>query len=255
MTPVTCCEDICSELHIEGVDGKSKKDIANLINTSLLEPMQEYQPLNCLPPTEDDSEIRLRLSVLEVYQALSSLNPRKASGPDGVPNWLLKEYVVFVTEPICTILNSSFAKQKLPSSWKDADVTPLLKVKPVTAIAKHIRPVSLTSAMSKLAEDFVVRSYVGPAILNIIDPNQFGAIPKSSTTQALISMVHTFAKATDGTGSAIRVVLLDYKKAFDLKDHHILVDKITSLPIPRGIARWVCDFLLNRRQRIKLSRD
>ena len=53
----------------------------------------------------------------------------------------------------------------------------------------------------------------------------------------------------------MRILLLDYKKAFDLINHHILVDKILSLNIPRGVARWVCDFLFDRRQRVKLSCD
>jgi hypothetical protein len=96
-------------------------------------------------------------------------------------------------------------------------------MKPVTVITKHIRPISLTPSLSKLAEDFIVRYYIGPAVLEIIDPNQYGAIPKSSTTHALISMIHTWASATDGTGAAVRMVLLDYGKAFDLIDHRILV--------------------------------
>ena len=61
--------------------------------------------------------------------------------------------------------------------------------------------------------------YVGPAVLEIVDPNQFGTIPKSSTTQALISMIHKWPMATDSTGAAVRIVLLDYRKAFDLIDH------------------------------------
>ena len=123
----------------------------------------------------------------------------------------------------------------------------------MTTITKHIRPISLTPALSKLAEDFVVSKHVGPAVLELIDSNQFGAIPKSSTLHALISMVHTWAQATDGTGSAVRVVLLDYRKAFDHVDHSRLAVKVLGLRIPRGIARWVCDFLMDRRQRVKLS--
>ena len=53
----------------------------------------------------------------------------------------------------------------------------------------------------------------------------------------------------------MRIILLDYKKAFDLIDHRILVDKVLSLRIPCGVARWVCDFLSNRFQRVKLSND
>ena len=68
-------------------------------------------------------------------------------------------------------------------------------------------------------------------------------------------MLHAWAQATNGTGSTVRVVLLDYRKAFDLVDHKILADKILSLRIPHGVGRWVCDFLLGRRQRVKLSSD
>ena len=60
----------------------------------------------------------------------------------GINNWLLREYAGFLTSPVCDIVNSSFAEQKLPRSWKDADVSPLMKVKPVTIITKHIRPIS-----------------------------------------------------------------------------------------------------------------
>ena len=53
----------------------------------------------------------------------------------------------------------------------------------------------------------------------------------------------------------MRIVLFDYMRAFGLIDHRILIDKILSLNIPSGLARWICDFLFNRRQRVKLSSD
>ena len=197
---------------------------------------------------ESDHEV-FPVNPSEVCNALLGLNQRKAGGPDGRNNWLLREFADFLASPVCDILNSSFRP------WKDANVSPLMKVKSVTNIDKQIRPISLTPALSKLAEDFIVNKYIGPAVLEVIDPNQYGAILKTSTLEALISMVHTWAQATDGTGSAVRVVLLDYRKAFDLVDHSILAAKILELRIPRRIARWVCDFLMDRRQRVKLSND
>ena len=172
-----------------------------------------------------------------------------------MPNWVLREYADFLADPVCSILNSSFAGQKLPSQWKHADVTPLTKGKPVTVLSKHIRPISLTPSLSRVAEDFVVHAFVAPAILGIVDPNQFGAIPKSSCQHALVSMLHMWAQATDGTGAAVRIVQQDYKKAFDLIDHRTLANKVLSLHIPRGVARWVIDFLIDRSQRVKLSHD
>ena len=75
--------------------------------------------------------------------------------------------------------------------------------------------------MSKVAEDFVVESFVKPAVVRMIDSNKFGTIPESSTTHALTSMLHIWNKQTDGNGSAVRIVLFDFKKAFDLIDHCI----------------------------------
>lgn len=66
-------------------------------------------------------------------------------------------------------------------------------------------------------------------------------------------MVHDWAKASDANGSAVRIVLLDYKKAFDIIDQCILIDEILLLNIPHGVARWVCDFLFGRCQRVNLS--
>ena len=39
-----------------------------------------------------------------------------------------------------------------------------------------------------------------PAILKVIDPNQYGTIPNSSTTIALINMLHHWFLGTDGNG-------------------------------------------------------
>lgn len=66
-------------------------------------------------------------------------------------------------------------------------------------------------------------------------------------------MIHQWAQITDDIGSAVRVFLFDYKKAFDLIDHRILMGKVRELAIPREIFLWVVDFLMNRFQRVKLS--
>jgi len=124
------------------------------------------------------------------------------------------------------------------------------KVKPVTNIAKDVRPISPTPALSKLAEDLVVSKYIDPLFLESIDHNQFGAIPSFSNLHALVSMVHTWAHATDGTSSAgARGVLGLQKGLRPGRSWH------SSCQNFGRIARWVCDFLMNRRQRVKLSSD
>ena len=87
-------------------------------------------------------------------------------------------------------------------------------------------------------------------MLKVVDPQQFDFIPESSTVLALISMFHCWSKATDGTGSSIRTVFLDYKKAFDLIDHTILIAKLYSFGVNPCIVN-----LRNRWQRVKVNEN
>ena len=183
------------------------------------------------------------------------LNRSKAHGPDGIPGWVLKENADLLAVPIADILNSSYREGRLPPLWKEADVVPVPKQRPVQDINKYLRPISQTPILSKIAEEYVVDTNVKPAVLSKTDPQQFGKVPKSSTTHALISMIHSWAKSTDGNGSTTRVVLFDFRKAFDLIDHHVVPRKLCSYDIPRSISCWIIDFLMDRKQRIKLSRD
>ena len=118
-----------------------------------------------------------------------------------------------------------------------------------------MRPISLTPAFSNVGEELVVSKHTGPAILCQIDPNQFGVIPKSSTSMAAISMIHNWSQSTDGSGAAVRIVLFHYKKAFDLIDYGMLAEKISRLPIPKAVVRWTIDFLQDRKQGVKLAND
>ena len=99
----------------------------------------------------------------------------------------------------------------------------------------------------------MVEDVVKPAVLDVIRGNQYGAIPKSSTTMALISMLHAWSLGTDRNGATVRTMLFDYRKAFDFIDHSILIDKLCKLDIPRSVVNWIIDFLSDRFQRIKLA--
>ena len=161
---------------------------------------EDYRLANPLVPLplEDDFPEFLGVPEHRVCKVLCRLKPAKACGPDAVLNWLLKEYVEFLAYPFTRILNSSFKEQLLPSVWKFADVTPIPKKKPAKDLKNDLRPISLPPCISKIANEFVVCDYVKPAALQVLDNNQSGAVPRSSTTLALLEMVHTWTEATDG---------------------------------------------------------
>ena len=251
-------EELMRSLQHISEESLSALDLANLINDTFLSPMQDFTPLSAesFQLLQDHStEQPFVISTHAVYLQLLSISLRKAFGPNGVPAWLLKENADLLSDTISDIINSSFAERQLPPSWKSADTVPITKQKPIKDINKHLLPISLTSILSKLAEEFVVAEYLRPSILKKIGDNQFGAIPKSSTTHALISTVHSWAKHTDSTRSTVRVILFDYRKAFDLIDHVLLAGKLLALDIPIGVSFWIIDFLTDRTHRVKLGED
>ncbi len=70
---------------------------------------------------------------------------------------------------------------------------------------------------------------------------------------ALIEMFDSWLKASDNASTQIRILLLDYRKAFDLIDHNILVAKLVSYCIQLMLSCWGHAFLDFRKQRIKVG--
>ena len=85
-----------------------------------------------------------------------------------------------------------------------------------------------------------------------IDDKQFGRGMGTSTTDALVEMIHHLCEATDRCGTYVRIVLLDFVKAFDLINHVQLLVKFQANDVPPHILRWMGSFLLNRTQQVKI---
>ena len=248
--------DIASKISASSIPTKANmQSLANKINEGFLEPQQGFELLSSEFCVSTQGFSVPFVSVCDVEKLLSSVNISKAGGPDNIPNWVLKEYSYELAPPVCDIINSSLCEGALPSIWKYADVTPLPKVTQVNDIKTDLRPISLTPTLSKVTEHFIVHYHVKPAVLKRLGSDQFGCIPNSSTTHALVNMVHVWARATDGQRNDVRAFMLDFKKAFDLIDHTLLMAKLCNYGINPFIINWIAKFLSNRFQRVKLAHD
>ena len=188
--------NVSSRIHIEGIENLSERDPENAIKEAFIEPLEEYclpHPLTKLRIGKDTPEPP-EVSKMRIFKLLVALNSSKACGPDEIPNWMLKEYADLLSFPISRIINLSLKEQSLPKIWKFAVVSPLPKVKPVEDQKKQFRPISLTPCLSKVAEECVVLDYAKPAVLDVLDPSQHGAVPNSFTTQALRHKLHNWSK-------------------------------------------------------------
>ena len=81
----------------------SASDLDNLINDTFLSPMQDFTLLSAetfqLP--QDYSTVQpFAVTAHAVYLQLALINPRKASGPDGIPARLLKENAYLLSDTV-----------------------------------------------------------------------------------------------------------------------------------------------------------
>ena len=66
-------------------------------------------------------------------------------------------------------------------------------------------------------------------------------------------MIHNWAKGTDGNRATARVIMFDYRKAFDLIEQRFLVTKLIISELDTSVVNWNIDFLSHRSQRVKLA--
>jgi hypothetical protein len=147
--------------------------------------------------------------------------------------------------------NASVQEGVAPTMWKNANVVPTPKIKPVCSIQNDLRPISLTPTLSKLLESFVGQ-WMLEAIEDKFDPKQFGGLRGRSTIHALIDILQIWHQALDDHNS-VRVVFIDYAKAFDHVDHSTVLTKMIQMGIPDFITQWMHSFLSNRKQRVKIG--
>ena len=65
-----------------------------------------------------------------------------------------------------------------------------------------------------------------------IDDKHFGGGVGTSTTDALVEMIHHWCEATYRCGTYVRIVLIDFAKAFDLINHEKLLVKLKANDVP-----------------------
>ena len=117
------------------------------------------EKLNYLPSLDPSLSCpnlnQIIVTSLGVQKLLESLTVNKASGPDGVPTYLLRELSHELASILVSLFQQSLDQGQLPNDWIKANVVPILK-KGKRSLASNYRPLSLTSVTSKILEHITV---------------------------------------------------------------------------------------------------
>ena len=137
-----------------------------------------------------------------------------------------------IAPSITKLINLSFSLNVFPSCWKTVKVTPIFKsADPIDVI--NYRPKSVLPMLSEIAERHVHNALYSFLCENdLIYIRQSGFRSKHSTETALIKIVDDLLFNLDNDRVS-GMVLVDYRKAFDMIDHTLLLKKLEEYWLSR----------------------
>ena len=200
-------------------------------------------------PSPHPSMPKISISTNGIEKQLKHLNPKKASGPDGITCRFLKDYAKELSPILSYIYQQSLDSSQVPKDWRNAQVVPLFKKedrsKPV-----NYRPVSLTAVCCKVLEHVIVSNMMTHLDKhNILTDYQHGFRRSRSCETQLFLTVNDLAFALH-KAQQVDMAVLDFSKAFDKVPHRRLVKKLDFYGIRGGTNQWIANFLHGRLQRV-----
>ena len=192
---------------------------------------------------------RLTITPKMVEDKLEKLNIHKSCGPDNVHPHVLQKTAKATSVPLSHIFQQSLDTGEVPEDWRTANITPIHKKGDRTDPSNY-RPVSLTSQVCKVLESIVRDKIVDHlATNNLLSEAQHGFRQGRSCLTNLLETLELWTDILD-EGDCADVAYLDFRKAFDLVSHKLLIYKMSKYGISGQILEWVKNFLNNRTQRV-----
>ena len=174
--------------------------------------------------------------------------------PCGVPARFIKElhsrFGSKICKPIANLLNIVFQKGTYPKIWKIANVTPVYKRKGAKTDKNNWRPISILPTLSKICESVIHHRILRHMLdNNIITEKQAAYLPKDSTTNQLLYIVHQI-KASWAKNQISHACFLDISAAFDAVWHNALLAKLKQINIIGKPLELLRSYLNNRKSKV-----
>ena len=194
-----------------------------------------------------------QISKERVVDLLLSVPLHKATGDDGFSAKLLRIAAPAIADSLCKLINYCIDTQTFPTKWKVGKVTPIYKGQGSHDDKNNYRPITVLPILSKLFE-----KHICDHLYDFLEENALRHHLQSrfckfhSTETALIRLTDQLFLNLDKNRST-GLVFIDYRKAFDLKDHDLLLTKLNASRICGHELDLLRNYLSERKQYVVID--
>ncbi|KAK3574521.1 hypothetical protein QTP86_008701 [Hemibagrus guttatus] len=147
----------------------------------------------------------------EVRKALKRMKSGKAVGPDDIPVEVWKCLGEAAVEFLTSLFNRVLESERMPEEWRRSVLVPIFKNKGDVQSCSNYRGIKLMSHTMKVWER-VVEARLRKVVE--ICEQQYGFMPRKSTTDAIFALRILMEKYRDGQRE-LHCVFVDLEKAYD----------------------------------------
>ncbi|KAK3522926.1 hypothetical protein QTP86_009722 [Hemibagrus guttatus] len=147
----------------------------------------------------------------EVRKALKRMKSGKAVGPDDIPVEVWKCLGEAAVEFLANLFNRVLESERMPEEWRRSVLMPIFKNKGDVQSCSNYRGIKLMSHTMKVWER-VVEARLRKVVE--ICEQQYGFMPRKSTTDAIFALRILMEKYRDGQ-KELHCVFVDLEKAYD----------------------------------------
>lgn len=206
------------------------------------------------PPTpyedEEDESRGSRISNEELVIVAKGLKVKKAPGPDGIPNVVLKTAIQAFPDMFRIVLQKCFDEGYFPDRWKIQKLVLLPKPGKQPGDPASYRPICLLDTLGKLLERIILNRLTHcTESENGLSRKQFGFRKGISTVDAIRTVVHSAEKAATQKRRGKRfcaVVTIDVKNAFNSASWEAIAVALHRMRVPSYLCRILKSYFQNR---------
>ena len=235
---------------IKEPDAKATSLSATFATKSCLPDPQANEFSHVHPPSATLHKF-LRIRRRDVLKILKALDVSSATGPDGLPAFLLHKCSEELALPIALLSRACLQSGRWPACWRFHWIHPLHKKKS-KADPENYRGIHLTPQLAKVVERAVGQSFVPWLGAHAFGEHQYAYSAGKSHRDALAVNVCSWLLLME-EGRAIGLYCSDVSGAFDRVDRERLSLKLRSCGLPSQAVAFLESWLEDRESSVIIA--